>query len=153
MAVQIGLLTEAAIAKVALERLFLVMNVTNMSLEVGGDAEWTVTVFTSMWEKSTSQINLIWGFCWAETIIKSCRVHQRAHWHHFGACMHALNILKNWAWSTFWYNSNESCILYCTVTMLLFYFCMKTNTPLCPFMAHCFAIMIFLHVSQRIVVL
>lgn len=26
--------------------------------------------------------------------------------------------------------------------------CMKTNTPLCAFMAHCFAIMFFLHVSQ-----
>lgn len=39
MAVQIGLLTEAAITEVALERLFLVVNVTNMSLEVGGDAE------------------------------------------------------------------------------------------------------------------
>ncbi len=39
MAVQIGLLTKAAIAKVALERLFLVVNVTNMTLEVGGNAE------------------------------------------------------------------------------------------------------------------
>lgn len=47
MAVQIGLLTKAAVTQVALKGLLLVMNVTDVSLEVGGDAEGTVTVFTS----------------------------------------------------------------------------------------------------------
>ena len=44
--VQVGLLTEATIAQVALEGLFLVVDVANVSLQVGGDAEGAVAVFT-----------------------------------------------------------------------------------------------------------
>lgn len=35
MAVQVGLLTEAAVAQVTLERLLLVVNVANVALKVG----------------------------------------------------------------------------------------------------------------------
>lgn len=44
--VQVGLLTEATITQVALEGLFLVVDVANVSLQVGGDAEGAVAVFT-----------------------------------------------------------------------------------------------------------
>lgn len=44
--VQVGLLPEAAVTQVTLEGLLLVVDVTHMPLEVGGDAERTVTVFT-----------------------------------------------------------------------------------------------------------
>lgn len=47
MAVQVGLLTKAAVTQVALEGLLFVVDVANVSLEVGRDAEGTVTVFTS----------------------------------------------------------------------------------------------------------
>lgn len=44
--VQVGLLTEATITQVALEGLFLVVDVANVTLQVGGDAEGAVAVFT-----------------------------------------------------------------------------------------------------------
>lgn len=46
VAVKVGLLTEATIAQVALEGLFLVVDVANVTLQVGGDAEGAVAVFT-----------------------------------------------------------------------------------------------------------
>lgn len=39
VAVQVGLLPEAAVAQVALERLLLVVDVPHVPLQVGGDAE------------------------------------------------------------------------------------------------------------------
>lgn len=47
MAVQVGLLTKAAVTQVALEGLLFIVDVANMSLEVGRDAEGAITVFTS----------------------------------------------------------------------------------------------------------
>ena len=44
--VQVGLLTETAVAQVALEGLLLVVNVANVTLQVGGDAEGAIAVFT-----------------------------------------------------------------------------------------------------------
>lgn len=44
--VQVGLLTEATITQVALEGFFLVVDVANVTLQVGGDAEGAVAVFT-----------------------------------------------------------------------------------------------------------
>ena len=44
--VQVGLLTEATVAQVALERLLLVVDVANVTLQVGRDAEGAVAVFT-----------------------------------------------------------------------------------------------------------
>lgn len=46
MAVQIGLLTEATVAQVTLEGLLLIVDIANVALEVGWDAERAVTVFT-----------------------------------------------------------------------------------------------------------
>lgn len=46
VAVEVGLLTEAAVAQVTLEGLLLVVDVANVTLEVGGDAEGAVAVFT-----------------------------------------------------------------------------------------------------------
>lgn len=46
MTVEVGLLAEAAVAQVALEGLLLVVDVANVTLQVGGDAEGAVTVFT-----------------------------------------------------------------------------------------------------------
>lgn len=45
--VQVGLLAEAAVAQVTLEGLLLVMDVTHVPLEVGGNTERAITVFTS----------------------------------------------------------------------------------------------------------
>lgn len=44
--VQVGLLTKAAVAQVALEGLFLVVDVANVALQVGGDTKGAVAVFT-----------------------------------------------------------------------------------------------------------
>lgn len=44
--VQVGLLTKAAVTQVALEGLLLVVDVANVALQVGRNAEGTVTVFT-----------------------------------------------------------------------------------------------------------
>lgn len=44
--VQVGLLTETSITQVALEGFFLVVDVANVTLQVGGDAEGAVAVFT-----------------------------------------------------------------------------------------------------------
>ena len=49
--VQVGLLTEAAVAQVALEGLLLVVDVANVTLQVGGDAERAVAVFTPAGKK------------------------------------------------------------------------------------------------------
>lgn len=46
VAIQVGLLAEAAVAQVALEGFFLVVNVANVPLQVRGDAEGAVAVFT-----------------------------------------------------------------------------------------------------------
>lgn len=46
VAVQVGLLAEATVAQVALEGLFLVVDVADVTLQVGGDAEGAVAVFT-----------------------------------------------------------------------------------------------------------
>lgn len=46
VAVQIGLLTETAIAQVALEGFFFVVDVANVTLEIGRDAEGAVAEFT-----------------------------------------------------------------------------------------------------------
>lgn len=46
MAVQVGLLAEAAVAQVTFEGFLFVMDVANVALKVGWDAEWAVTVFT-----------------------------------------------------------------------------------------------------------
>ena len=46
VAVQVGLLAEAAVTQVALEGLLLVVDVADVTLQVGGDAEGAVTVFT-----------------------------------------------------------------------------------------------------------
>lgn len=48
VAVQVGLLSEAAVAQVTFERLFFVVDVANMTLQVGGDTEGSVAVFTSV---------------------------------------------------------------------------------------------------------
>lgn len=55
--VQIGLLTEATITQVALEGLFLVVDVTNVTLQVGGDAEGAVAVFTPAGEVEAFHLN------------------------------------------------------------------------------------------------
>lgn len=44
--VQVGLLTEATITQVALEGFLLVVDVADVTLQVGGDAEGAVAVFT-----------------------------------------------------------------------------------------------------------
>lgn len=44
--VEVGLLAEAAVTQVALEGLLLIVDVANVTLQVGGDAEGTVAVFT-----------------------------------------------------------------------------------------------------------
>lgn len=46
MAVKVGLLTKAAVAQVTLEGLLLVVDVANVTLKVGRDAEGAITVFT-----------------------------------------------------------------------------------------------------------
>lgn len=46
MAVEVGLLTKAAVAQVTLEGLLLVVDVANVALKVGGDAEGAIAVFT-----------------------------------------------------------------------------------------------------------
>lgn len=46
MAVEVGLLTKAAVAQVTLEGFLLVMDVADVALKIGWDAEWAVTVFT-----------------------------------------------------------------------------------------------------------
>lgn len=46
VAVQVGLLTEATVTQVALEGLLLVVDVANVTLQVGRNAEGPVTVFT-----------------------------------------------------------------------------------------------------------
>lgn len=46
MAVEVGLLTEAAVAQVTLEGLLLVVDVANVTLKVGRDAEGAIAVFT-----------------------------------------------------------------------------------------------------------
>lgn len=46
MAVQVRLLAEAAVAQVTLERFLLVVDVANVALKIGWDAERAVTVFT-----------------------------------------------------------------------------------------------------------
>lgn len=50
VAIQVGLLSEATIAQVALEGFLLVVDVANVTLQVGGDAEGAVTVFTPVGE-------------------------------------------------------------------------------------------------------
>jgi hypothetical protein len=45
VSVQVGLLSKAAVAQVALEGLLLVVDVPHVPLEVGGDAEGPITVF------------------------------------------------------------------------------------------------------------
>lgn len=44
--IQVSLLTEATVTQVALEGLFLVVDVADVTLQVGGDAEGAVAVFT-----------------------------------------------------------------------------------------------------------
>lgn len=44
--VEVGLLAEAAVTQVAFEGLLLVVDVANVTLQVGGDAEGAVAVFT-----------------------------------------------------------------------------------------------------------
>lgn len=44
--VKIGLLAKAPVAQVAFEWLLLVVDVPNMALEIGGNAERPVTIFT-----------------------------------------------------------------------------------------------------------
>lgn len=46
MAVEVGLLTEAAVAQVTLEGLLLVVDVAHVTLKVGRDAEGAIAVFT-----------------------------------------------------------------------------------------------------------
>lgn len=46
VAVKVGLLAEATVAQVALEGFLLVVNVANVPLQVRGDAEGAVAVFT-----------------------------------------------------------------------------------------------------------
>lgn len=46
MAVEVGLLTKAAVAQVTLEGFLFVMDVANVALKIGWDAERAVTVFT-----------------------------------------------------------------------------------------------------------
>lgn len=46
MAVKVGLLTEAAVAQVTFEGLLLVVDIADVPLKIGWDAEWAVTVFT-----------------------------------------------------------------------------------------------------------
>ena len=47
VAVQVGLLAKAAVAQVTLKGLLLVMDVAHVPLEVGGNTERAITVFTS----------------------------------------------------------------------------------------------------------
>lgn len=54
VAVQVGLLAEAAVAQVALEGLFLVVDVADVPLQVGGDAKGAVAVFTPAGHKADS---------------------------------------------------------------------------------------------------
>lgn len=51
VSVEVGLLTEAAVTQVTLERFLFVVNVANVTLQVGGDAEGTVAVFTPVRRK------------------------------------------------------------------------------------------------------
>lgn len=44
--VQVGLLAEAAVAQVTLEGLLLVVDVADVALQIGGDAERAVAVLT-----------------------------------------------------------------------------------------------------------
>lgn len=46
VAVQVSLLAKTAVTQVTLEGLLLVMDVADVSLQVGGDAKGAVTVFT-----------------------------------------------------------------------------------------------------------
>ena len=46
MTVQVGLLAEAAVTQVAFERFLFVVDVADVTLQVGGDAERTIAVFT-----------------------------------------------------------------------------------------------------------
>lgn len=65
VAVQVGLLAEATVAQVALEGLFLVVNVADVSLQVGRDAEGAVAVFTPAGHKADSVF-----FCPTQAIMK-----------------------------------------------------------------------------------
>lgn len=54
--VQVGLLAEATVAQVALEGLFLVVDVADVPLQVGGDAKGAVAVFTPAGHKADSVV-------------------------------------------------------------------------------------------------
>lgn len=47
MSVEIGLLTKTSVTQVALKWLLLVVDVADVPLQVGGDAEGAITVFAS----------------------------------------------------------------------------------------------------------
>lgn len=59
MAIEVGLLTKAAVAQVTLEGFLLVMDIADMALKIGWDAEWTVTVFTPD-EEEQGYLNVSW---------------------------------------------------------------------------------------------
>lgn len=56
MAVEVGLLTEAAVAQVTLEGFLLVVDVANVALQVGRDAERAVTVLTPAGAHRTTRV-------------------------------------------------------------------------------------------------
>lgn len=59
MAIEVGLLTKAAVTQVTLEGFLLVMDIADMALKIGWDAEWTVTVFTPD-EEEQGYLNVSW---------------------------------------------------------------------------------------------
>lgn len=59
MAIEVGLLTKAAVAQVTLEGFLLVMDIADMALKIGWDAEWAVTVFTPD-EEEQGYLNVSW---------------------------------------------------------------------------------------------
>ena len=67
VAVQVGLLAEAAVAQVTLEGLLLVVDVADVALQVGRDAEGAVAVLTPGGESTGEALALVNGVATGES--------------------------------------------------------------------------------------